>query len=619
MAGPAARVSAQAARKIAAFLEIGFADFLATSYQHCKYFKTILDASDRLDINEKYLSISLQIGRHGNVIADDDLIELIFADQEQYAIITGLAGSGKSMLLKYFVARSYNAGVSRIPIFIELRDLDETGIYDLTAFIRSRCSSADEQESISHLDFSLKNGAFILVLDGFDELKRSSQEKIQTEIMRLARRYPKLPFLLSSRPDDRFASWNAFQVYHVTALDEQQVRRLVGTLNYDENLKRRFLIALDQRLFETHSSFLAFPLLVIIMLLTYEEFAEIPARMHQFYGRAFDTLLHRHDTRKKQFRREFMSGMEKEDFRVAFAAFCGISYKQSKISFSLDDAIAISQRALKFLQTTRPRDTKMPDPESFVSDLQNAVCILQPDGLKLTFVHRSFQEYFAAAFVSFLSREQIRQLLNDFATRLNDSVVAMAIDIARDKVEPAWVLPCIEIISNFLDLERKRSMKNVERLMKIYTSIEIRLGESPGVSSVEQILEPEPSGITSLVHSRSSNEDPNRALDIYYAISKIYPKSIQRFLFDAPLDRIRSAVRITVAAGRPVPIDLVEFLTSPGSEHQFDLLLSTDDEWWLNELGLGEAFDDLRREFINLSAEINMREATQNEIIEGII
>ena len=88
--------------------------------------------------------------------------------------------------------------------------------------------------------------------------------------------------LISSRPDSRFSSWEEFYRYGVKPLTKKKALNLIGQLEYDQELKDKFLIALDENLYEDHESFSSNPLLLTMMLLTYEQIAEIPNKIHLF-------------------------------------------------------------------------------------------------------------------------------------------------------------------------------------------------------------------------------------------------------------------------------------------------------------------------------------------------
>ncbi len=65
-------------------------------------------------------------------------------------------------------------------------------------------------------------------------------------------------------------------------MNEDQVRELINNLDYDKEAKQRFLARLRD-LYVRHESFLSIPLLCIIMLITFDQSADIPDKKHIFF------------------------------------------------------------------------------------------------------------------------------------------------------------------------------------------------------------------------------------------------------------------------------------------------------------------------------------------------
>jgi hypothetical protein len=82
-------------------------------------------------------------------------------------------------------------------------------------------------------------------------------------------------------------------------------------------------------------------------------------------------------------------------------------------------------------------------PEGFLSDLLESVCVLQREGLSLTFSHRSFQEYFCAYSLLRLPQEQSKVLARQFASRTRDSVFNLLNEMNRSLFEDIYVEPMI--------------------------------------------------------------------------------------------------------------------------------------------------------------------------------
>jgi hypothetical protein len=100
-------------------------------------------------------------------------------------------------------------------------------------------------------------------------------------------KYSDCIFLVTSRPDEtRFAGWNEFYVGKILPFDAKQVDLFIKKIDFDEKLKNRFILEVKKNLFKTHKEFLSNPLLCTMMLMTYNEFDEIPAKRHVFYSKA---------------------------------------------------------------------------------------------------------------------------------------------------------------------------------------------------------------------------------------------------------------------------------------------------------------------------------------------
>ena len=67
-----------------------------------------------------------------------------------------------------------------------------------------------------------------------------------------------------------------------------------------------------------HESFASNPLLLNIMLLTYDNYADIPEKLHLFYSNAFETLYIKHDATKGGYKREFKTKLSSDDFKRVF-------------------------------------------------------------------------------------------------------------------------------------------------------------------------------------------------------------------------------------------------------------------------------------------------------------
>ncbi len=256
-------------------------------------------------------------------------------------------------------------------------------------------------------------------------------------------RYPENYYILSSRPYSEFVEFQRFTVLTVHNFSKKQAVSLVNKLDFDKNIKKRFVKALKESLYDRHKSFASNPLLLNIMLLTYDNYAEIPEKLHLFYANAFETLYSKHDATKGGYRREIKSKLSFDSFKRVFSNFCFITYFQGKMEFTYEELV-------NFLKKSKIKSIEF-DVEAVIDDLVNSICMLCKDGLDYRFTHRSFQEYFTSIFLKELSDESLKKMgvgliKKDVYRATHDNVFNMLYDMSEERVEQSILLPIIETV-----------------------------------------------------------------------------------------------------------------------------------------------------------------------------
>jgi predicted NACHT family NTPase len=279
--------------------------------------KTLLHRIDPIPIEKAYVQPTLKIRNRlvaGNEFADE-------FENLKYIVLTGLGGSGKSFFLKYTFLELCHNPFGRIPLFVELRQLNDDQSISLFTLIHHQWKALLPHFSAEQFDYAMRKGKFTILLDALDEIDFDNRDKISKEIIELTFKYPDCRFLITSRPDERFSSWNEFYHAGIEPLSDDQVCELIQKIEFDETTKVKFLHEVKGRLLKSHRAFLSNPLLCTMMLMTYNEFEEIPSKMHIFYQRAFDVLFSRHDKTKPSFTRKFHCSLAEDDFRRLFFRF----------------------------------------------------------------------------------------------------------------------------------------------------------------------------------------------------------------------------------------------------------------------------------------------------------
>lgn len=417
-----------------------FSNHVEMTRSRCQKVRTIFTEDNDIDLKSIYANMSIMSGR--KLIRDDDFISFITKSKSN-AVISGTGGAGKTMLIKYLSIFALENSEDKIPIFVELRNLPSHIPANFTRTVFEHVADDLHKDQYELFRFGLINGLFIIFFDGLDEVKSDLRGQIFNSLNRFKRDFPESRIIVSTRPDSDTRAWGSLDLYKISGLNFGQVKNLISRTPFDQDRKSAFLAVVDKDFYDKHKSFLSVPLLCSLMLLTFHEFQEIPSRMTVFYEQAFETLMRSHDRAKEGFfKREHECGLSADRFRTLFSAFCYRTLALGVISFTDSEIRDHINRASKVAEIEV-------DSEKYVADLASGVCVIIRDGLKLYFIHRSFQEYFAAIYLVRHKGDDIFSLYNRLITGpSSNDVMIMAHDIDKKAFEREWALPTLKNITS---------------------------------------------------------------------------------------------------------------------------------------------------------------------------
>ena len=361
-------------------------------------------------------------------------------DYSKFSIIRGTGGSGKSTLLKYFFLETIKQE-SYIPLFIELNELNNYDLAVNSDFIEIICgilTTFGSELQKGQLIRLLESGKVIIFLDGYDELKFDNVKPFVTIFDKFCKRFPNNNYILTSRPNTDFTEFQRFAVFQISELTIEQSISLIKKLNYSESkVADEFIKELNDNLYTTHKSFASNPLLLTLMLINFTHYRKIPEKIHIFYQEAFDTLYRLHDSRKPgMYSREFntLNDLPKDVFMNIILEISFISYLKSKTSFKEDELISLidslDKKQFKF------------DSKDYIDDLIS-ICIFYREGNRISFVHKTFQEYFSAKYLEQLPDIERyitvgKYLINEFIENsydMTDMLISLLYALSPDKFE----------------------------------------------------------------------------------------------------------------------------------------------------------------------------------------
>lgn len=377
------------------------------------------------------------------LIVDANIKKL--ADISRFIFITGAGGLGKSMMMRHLLINTIDnyETFKLIPVFIPLKDFDDTS-GKLFEYIYSKIVDFGGEITKEDFNSALLAGRCLLLFDGLDEIGTNNVGFFERELGSFTDKYSENCYVISSRPYQSFVSFERFCVLRLLPFRIDQALHLIDNLDFrpdDPSIKAKFRDELSKRLYRTHRAFTENPLLLTIMLMTFEMFAEVPSQMHIFYREAFNALSRTHDANKGAYKRELKSKLSVDAFADVFAEICFRTYWDEKFEFSMPEFESYYKRL------TTPY-AKSVSAEDFMHDLCYSLCLMYLESGKYYFTHRSFQEYFSAVFLSKQKDSVISRLGAFFEKRerrmRGDQTFFMLNDLIPDKVDEFIFIPYLD-------------------------------------------------------------------------------------------------------------------------------------------------------------------------------
>lgn len=437
-----ARVEAES-RELFQKAELHFSSALKKrAEQDCEKFsriKTLFTEGALVNLDAIYVRQRIKWGKEA---VPEELFQERLHTKDHHVVIAGLAGTGKSLLLRQLFRHLAGGQSKSYPVFLELRSLKAAKYPSLLDHIATVLSSRKYKLTSEHIKIALEGGAMALLFDGFDEIDFEQRERYEDEILSIASNFKHAIIAMTSRNDpQRFQSWSNFNEVFVLPMSQEQTIELINKIDEDRELKKKFLEQARKTLFKTHGTFLGTPLLASMMLITYKRIADIPTQQHIFYREAFAALYDRHDASKGgPYARKRYAALDVDTFTKGFATFCFLTYADRV--FSMPEKSAIIYIEESFLLSEHEGS-----PKDFLKDLLESVCVLIRDGDEVSFTHRSFQEYFTAVFLSSNRTGDHYELIQEVAARSSqDETLSMVMGINQEFLDREWVLPTIKRI-----------------------------------------------------------------------------------------------------------------------------------------------------------------------------
>lgn len=329
-----------------------------------------------------------------------------FLPEHNY-VIEGTVGQGKSIFLRYLCVQELKeTGTGRIPVFVELRNVDENGLMpSIYRAIENLGLSIDD----ALFEFYAESRQLVILLDAFDELGGEYVKGVIRDLDTLSERYPELQLFITSRPDSHIQGSRHFRVVKLAPLRPSDHPLFFKKIAVVKNDVDKLVKAIQGSSAEV-ANLLTTPLMLTLFVIVYQAETTIPDELPDFFDALFQTLFTKHDKSKPGLARVHQSGLGERRLQQLFQGFCFASLQMKNgNSLTLDAFNKAFDQAVKITGIST-------EVEPFKYDIVKVSCLMVEEGYLLHFIHKSVLEFFAASFIRDLHEAHVdkffKQLLN---------------------------------------------------------------------------------------------------------------------------------------------------------------------------------------------------------------
>lgn len=237
--------------------------YTETNYQRLRTVTSVIFPEEGIELYKIYEPLTLQrknSSRQYNVIVNKFPERLVSLGK---VAISDAAGMGKSTILRYIYLKAVEEK-KYIPVFIELRRLKkDKDVFHLLRQDLGISNSTITEKSLVEL---LKNGSFLILLDGFDEIQ-DENEGITVRLRECIDMLDGCKVIISSRPERIDSTLPEFRKFVIKPLVKQQAFSIIAKISNGSGVGVKLLSELtNPRPIDTLlEGFLSNPLLISLL------------------------------------------------------------------------------------------------------------------------------------------------------------------------------------------------------------------------------------------------------------------------------------------------------------------------------------------------------------------
>ncbi|MGB0384158.1 MAG: NACHT domain-containing protein [Ardenticatenaceae bacterium] len=358
---------------------------------------------DRLTARRRYSREQLEkefadaTQRHGEGHRQDGF-EVVRRKDKLFVL--GQPGAGKTTFLKYMTLQAVTGRIKKVPIFVSLKALADSG-QKVLPFIIQHFEICDFPDAGAFVEQLLKRGEALVLFDGLDEVPQEGRQRARLidELDNFTRQYDASHYIITCRIAATEYRFDLFTYVEMADFTPAQVKVFVGQwFEQDEPKRKGFLQQLEKKAHRGLREMTRQPLLLTMLCLTYEETLTFPARRVEIYEEALDALLKKWDASRNIQRDDIYRKLSLGRKRHLFARVAAETFEKGAYFIPQSELAKKIEAYLPHVPPHNPAEEIDGVAILKAIEAQHGIFSERARGI-YSFAHLTFQEYFTAKYI----------------------------------------------------------------------------------------------------------------------------------------------------------------------------------------------------------------------------
>ncbi|WP_250565616.1 NACHT domain-containing protein, partial [Adonisia turfae] len=349
--------------------------------------------------------------------ADERQDGLIAANSEQYLMVLGGPGVGKSTFLRKLGLEALEKRLAHdvVPVFIELKSFksEEMSLQQAISKELEDCGFPYADNLVKSM---LLEGKMLVLFDGLDEVPSKQVDGVIEQIKNFCDQHNQNRFVTSCRIAAYKGGFNRFTDVTMAEFDDEQIEQFVrrwfnSALDEESGTAERFWEMLQQDENASAKELAQTPLLLTFLCLVYDRSQSLPAVRSTLYEDALNIILKDWAAEKRIRQDPIYQGFHTDLEKELLSDIAYQSFKADQLFFSKQEII---KQIAEFLANTIS-NSKYPDGANVLEAIEVQQGILVERAANAySFSHLTLQEYLTAKHT--ISHWLIEELVSEHLT-----------------------------------------------------------------------------------------------------------------------------------------------------------------------------------------------------------